>query len=129
MRRRDDAGGCQAEPSRWRNCSGVMGRGGNWPEITAAAKASPVGACTGAGDAWATSSCVVNELLRLEEVLDASDKPAGTACVSASLDATVETIGDGAILATMIQSDTADYFGRRTVAAIPCGSPSIGAAT
>ena len=41
----------------------------------------------------------------------AGAKLGATACVSGSLDATVVTIGDGAILATMIQSDAADYFG------------------
>ena len=111
MRRSGDAGGCHADPRRCRNCSGVMGRGGSWPAITAAAKASPVGVGTGGGSAWATSKCAAKALLPLEEELGASPKLAATACVSGSLDATVETIGDGAILATMIQSDTADYFG------------------
>ena len=80
--------------------------------MTAAAKASPFGGGTGGGVACAKSYCGAKALwLPLEEVLAVGAKLAATAGVGASLDATVVTIGDGAILATMIQSDAADYFG------------------
>jgi hypothetical protein len=47
----------------------------------------------------------------LKELLAAGEELAATACACGSLDATDVTIGDGAILATIIQSDAADYFG------------------
>jgi hypothetical protein len=89
-----------------------MGRGGSWPAIMAAAKASPGGLGGGGGTACATSRCGAEALFWLaKEELAERAKLAATACVSASLDATDVTIGDGAILATMIQSDATDYFG------------------
>ena len=89
-----------------------MGRGGSWPAIMAAAKASPGGLGGGGGAACATSRCGPKALFWFaKEELGAGAKLAATACVSVSLDATDVTIGDGAILATMIQSDATDYFG------------------
>ena len=71
-----------------------------------------MGVGTGGGVACATSYCAEKgPPSPREEALALGAKLAATACASGSLDATVETIGDGAILATMIQSDAADYFG------------------
>ena len=101
-----EEGGCQALPSRCCSSRMVVGRGGNCPAITAAAKASPGGeggggdglfcaACWGCSNGW----WFWREGPPLETTSDVG------ACVDASPTATAVEIGDGAILATMIQSD------------------------